>query len=92
MTGILVAWWLGPERETFTRTWGTLMALNDLTLKDMSITQTHSVGESQVHPYPKGELDFILKKWQDHIIEEHAGWEILLWPSMENTFCCRQDT
>ena len=48
--------------------------------------------ESQVHSYPKGELDFILKKWQDHIIEEHAGWEILLWPSMENTFCYRQDT
>lgn len=45
VTGILIAWGLGPERETFPRTWGTLMALNDLALKVMSITQTHSVGE-----------------------------------------------
>ena len=47
--------------------------------------------ESQACSNSKGELDFTLtSEWQGHIIEQHVEWEIILWPSMENTFHHRQ--
>lgn len=29
------------------------------------------------------ELHLLMQEWQDHNIEEHVGWEILLWPPLK---------